>query len=375
MPIYEEKEKLDGKKRYYIRTYVTDENGNSKQITKHNKAWVGLDGKIEAQRQENILKDNVYSNNNDITLEELTNEYIANIEKKLKLSTIKNNKDNIRLYILPYFKNKKIKNITNTDILKWHDYILTKGLSNRFNRDIHLNLVTILNFACKFYNLDKNVASITGNFERPKGSIKKQLNFLTIEEFNNFIIKEDNNIYRNFFTILFFTGMRKGELWALKWEDINFNTNEIYIHNAFNRVNKEITVPKTNKSNRTIVMLTQVIESLKNMKKYKDNDYVFYPNKITSTTLARKCDINCKKANIKKNIRIHDFRHSFASMCIKADVKIEVLSNYLGHENISTTLDIYSHLYPNSQNEIINKIDTFLSKQDQKQDQQNKKAL
>ena len=105
----------------------------------------------------------------------------------------------------------------------------------------------------------------------------------------------------------------------------------------------------------------------KHTKNNTENISDFGLDNIKTTTLCRKCKNNCKNANIDKYIRIHDFRHSFASFCINKNVPIHLLSSYLGHENISTTLDIYSHLYPDSQEQMIQ----ILQKQDQKQDQEN----
>ena len=112
-------------------------------------------------------------------------------------------------------------------------------------------------------------------------------------------------------------------------------------------------LPKTDKSNRKIKMVNKVFDLLKEYVPIC-NQELFGLQKIKPTTLQRKCDNNCKKANITRNIRIHDFRHSFASMCIDKGVPIEVISEYLGHENISTTLETYAHLYPNSQDKLIN---------------------
>lgn len=369
MPIYEEKEKVNGQKRYYIRTYVTDEFGKKKQITKHNKEWIGRDGYWLAYQEESKLKNKKYTEHENMTLKELYDNYInycANIQK-LKRSTIIKKQDDYRLYVEPYFTNNKIlSDITNKDILNWHEWLIkTKKLSLRFNRDIHTFLVTMLNHACKFHDLEKNVASICGNFIQPKGTKKDEMNFLTSKEFEKYIEKENNEIYKCFFTILFYTGMRLGELWCLKWEDVNFETQEININKSYNPRNKEETVPKTNKSNRTIKFLNIVGEKFNEMLKYKIDDYIFGTSKITGTTLRRKNKNNYKCIEKDKRFRIHDFRHSFASMCIDKDVPIGIISEYLGHENISTTLDIYGHLYPNSQDKLI----YLLDKQDQKQDQ------
>ena len=357
--------KVNGKIQYCIRTYITDHRGIKKQTTKHNPEWIGKDGYWLAQQEENRLKNSTVETE-AITYNELINNYMEHIRTKLRPATCVKADDIFRLYVLPYFSGKKVNSTKNIDILKWHDKILKLNFSNRYNRNIHTTLVTLFNFGCKYYGIEKNIPSIVGNFEVPRGTKKNELNFLTLEEFQRFIKFEENPLYKSFFTILFFTGMRKGELMALTWDDINYETNEINIDKAFNPKNGKIMSPKTSKSNRKIKMLPRVIEEFKTLS--KSNSHIFL-NKITPTTLDRKCKNNCKKAEIKKNIRIHDFRHSFASLSITANVKIEIISQYLGHENISTTLDIYSHLYPNVQQQLIDCITAF-EKYDQKYDQE-----
>ena len=379
MPIYEEKVKVNGQKRYYIRTYITSPDGKKKQITKHNKNWIGRDGYWLAYNEENQLKKKKNNGFEDLTLNELTNEYFEHQKKSLKPSTIRKNMDNYNLHIRPVIGFKKIYDLSTKDILEFHDYLEKKEntiknksskrnsnkytLSTEFKQSIHITLSAILNFGLKYYDLKSNVASIVGNFKKAKGSDKKKLNFLTVEEFKKFICYESNNTYKDFFTLLFYTGMRRGELLALTSYDIDFEKNEIYINKSINPKNGTIaTDPKTNKSNRKIKMVKNVREIFS---KYKNIvGTIFGLKTITLTTLQRKCDNNCMRANINKNIRIHDFRHSFASMCIFNGIPIEIISEYLGHESISTTLNTYAHLYPNSQEKLVE----ILDKQDQKQD-------
>lgn len=357
MPVYEEKEKVNGQKRYYIRTYVADGNGNKKQITRHNKEWIGRDGYWLAHQTESDLKNKCEYNVSKLTLFELHTAYLdycSNV-RNLKLSTLTKIRDTYRLYLEPFFAgNRLISEISPKEILEWHEWLIrTKHLANLFNRNIHTTFVTMLNFACKFHGLEKNVASSCGNFESKKGLSKKEMNFLTVEEFKQYIINEKSEIYKCFFTILFYTGMRLGELWCLTWDDVNYEKKEILINKAYNPRNKDITTPKTSKSNRTIKMLCIVEENLKIMEKYKTDNFVFGTNKITGTTLRRKNKNNYKQISQSKRFRIHDFRHSFASLCIDNEVPIGIVSEYLGHENISTTLDIYGHLYPNAQCKLI----------------------
>lgn len=368
MPVYEEKEKTNGQKRYYIRTYITDLNGKKKQITKHNKNWIGRDGYWLAYNEENQLKNKKINKFENMTLNELANEYFEHTKNILKPSTIRKNIDNYNLHICPIIGFKKIYDLSTRDVLEFHDYLEKKEntiknknskrksdkytLSTTFKQSIHTTLNTILNFGTKYYDLKSNVASIVGNFKKSKGTDNKKINFLTEEEFKKFICYESNNTYNDFFTLLFYTGMRRGELLALTSNDIDFQKNDIYINKSINPKNGIMaTVPKTNKSNRKIKMVKTVREILF---KYRNiNGTIFGLKTITLTTLQRKCDNNCVRANINKNIRIHDFRHSFASMCIFKGVPIEIISEYLGHENISTTLNTYSHLYPNSQEKLV----------------------
>lgn len=370
MPIYKEKEQINNQNRWYIRTYITDENGKKKQITRHNKNWIGRNGFWEAQQEENRLRNKIFNSYEEMNLNELYLKYIDTIKKNLKPSSIKKETDNYDLYIKPFLGHKKVFNISTKDIIDFHNFLNEKKiiiknkeskraigehpLSISYKKSIHITLNSILQFGCKYINLKENVARKVGNFKTPKGSKKKEINFLTVKEFDKYIIQEENYIYKAFYTILFFTGMRRGELLALTQNDINFKKNEIYINKSVNPKNGILaTIPKTDKSNRTIKMLDIVSNCLKEFVKESENT-LFGLTKIKPTTLQRKCDNNCVKAQINKNIRIHDFRHSFASMCIEKGVPIEVISDYLGHESISTTLETYSHLYPNSQDKLIN---------------------
>lgn len=370
MPVYEKKGKIDGQKVWYIRTYVENEEGKKKQITVHNKNWVGREGYFQAQQKENELRNKIITNYEQITLNDLFVMYSKYINENLKRSSIIKETDNYKLFIGPRLGNKKVFQLTTRDVVDFQSFLNKQTmtikrkdskrgvgehcLSTTYKRSIHTTLSCMLKFACKYVGLQQNVASLVGNFKTPKGTKTKITSFLTSDQFNEYIQYEKNDIYKTFFTILFYSGMRRGELLALTIDDINFTTNEISIDKAINpRNGKTSTLPKTTKSNRTIKMLGVVSDVLKEYIQ-TSGETLFGLEKIKPTTLQRKCDNNCKKAGINQNIRIHDFRHSFASLCINNGVPVEILSEYLGHENISTTLETYSHLYPNSQDKLIN---------------------
>ena len=174
---------------------------------------------------------------------------------------------------------------------------------------------------------------------------------MTAEQFEKFKEAEKNLFYRNLFNVLFYTGMRRGEFLALTWDDVDFKNNTINISKTLNPklIDQSDDSPKTDKANRTILMLETVRESLLFL---KGNGCDSPSSFATLTTMKRHCDSNCKKIGV-DIFRIHDFRHSFVSLCIEKSIPINVISNYIGHENVSTTWDTYGHLYQDSQNKLV----------------------
>lgn len=384
MPIYTEKikkngksieKKVNGQKQYYIRTYVEDEFGNRKQITRHNKKWLGRDGYIKAMQEEIRLK-NKKINNKVITINDLANEYLKNKKNSIKISTYLKYKDNINNHILPYFNNVRADKITNKNILEWKEvmnnkYIMSnstdleknkinhrnKKLSLSFKQSVFMTFNSIFKYGKNIYDLPNNPVEKVGNFSDIKGQ-KKEMPIISEEQFNNdFLPLIDDEDYKLTYIFLFYSGLRRGEMLGLSWNNIDFDNNTMKIETSLNpkleKYSNINTGVKTNSSIRTLQMLPKVKELLLYLKnKYPNSPKPFY--KITTSTLKRKCDIACAELNI-TNFRIHCFRHSFASMCLDKKVPIEVISQYLGHKKISITLDIYSHLLPNAQQKLLDK--------------------
>lgn len=383
MPIYVEKtkkngksieKKVNGQKQYYIRTYIEDEFGNRKQITRHNKSWLGRNGYNLALQEEIRLK-NKEVINKVITINELANEYLKDIKNNVKLSTYLKYQDNINHHILPYFANARIDKITNKNILEWKElmnnkYIMSnsndleknkinhrnKKLSLSFKKSVYMTFNSIFKYGKKIYNLKDNPVENVGNFTDIKGK-SKEMAIMDENQFNNFLQYIIDDDYKMAYIFLFYSGLRRGEMMALSWENIDFEKNTMKIKNSFNpklaKYSNIYNGTKTDSSNRTLQMLPRVRESLLYLKKkYPNSSKPFF--KITASTLKRKCDNACSEIGI-ADFKIHCFRHSFTSMCLDKGVPIEVISKYLGHKKISMTLDIYSHLLPNSQQKLLDK--------------------
>ncbi|MDW5300145.1 MAG: site-specific integrase [Sedimentibacter sp.] len=185
------------------------------------------------------------------------------------------------------------------------------------------------------------------------------MQFWTVAEFNKFIAAvEDKLISKVCFKILFWTGIRSGELLALTLSDFDYENKTLSITKNYARLNKEdlILEPKTPKSKRVVTIPTflcdLVQEYVSKLYEYEPDERLFQTTKFY---LQHEMNRGCKKSGVKK-IRVHDLRHSHASLLIEMGFSPLLISERLGHENIETTLNTYSHLYPNKQSQVSDKL-------------------
>ena len=198
------------------------------------------------------------------------------------------------------------------------------------------------------------------------------MDFYTLEEFKKFISNEDNIKFKCLYETLYYCGLRKGEARALTWNDINFDTKELRINKNVVQIEGEdsnkymITTPKTKSSVRTLPIpetllndLKMLLESEKLVYGFKKNWFVFgNDNPITNWQVRSRKNELCKLAELKQ-IRIHDFRHSCASLLINNGANITIVAKYLGHTKIDETLNTYSHMFKSKLNDIVNTINNL----------------
>ena len=137
--------KIGGQKQYYIRTYITDEYGNRKQITRHNKEWLGIDGKREAMAEENRLQGQTYINTKNIPFDELCNLFLEYQKEINKESTYYTYYQSIQKWIIPYF-NKKTKDLSQNDFISWRTVIDKSKLSIKAKNQVHILMSNILKY-------------------------------------------------------------------------------------------------------------------------------------------------------------------------------------------------------------------------------------
>lgn len=224
----------------------------------------------------------------------------------------------------------------------------------------------MFNYAVKFYELRSNPLHKTGSIGKKHAD---EMHFWTYDEFTEVMtyFKADDPhdfLFLTVYNLLFYSGIRQGEMLALTQNDFNFESSTVRINKSYARLNKKdiITEPKTPKSKRTIVlpdlnfsMLEKYIHSLVH---YQPSQRLFTLDK---SSITRRLDTAAKNKSIER-IRTHDLRHSHASHLIELGFSPLLIQERLGHENIETTLQTYSHLYPNKQRDVATKLNKVLSK-------------
>ena len=198
---------------------------------------------------------------------ELTEKYRAAKKHKIREHTWKTKNNIIEQKILPYFGEKKVCDITSDDVTDWQNMIQEQRdkkhpFSPAYLKSIHCQLSAILNYAVKNYKLQENVAAIAGNMGTGDS---KEMKFWTKEQYLKFIdamMTKPMSYYA--FEMLYWCGIRLGELLALTKSDFDFKASTVSITKSYQRLNKEdvITDPKTKKSNRVITMPSFLCEEM-----------------------------------------------------------------------------------------------------------------
>lgn len=190
------------------------------------------------------------------------------------------------------------------------------------------------------------------------------MDFYTKDEFDKFISVFDYKpMSKLMLEILFWTGIRSGELLILTLNDLDFDSNAISINKNYARLENEYLIlePKTPKSKR-IIALPEFLS--KDIKEYSTRIYDLQPNArlfpVTKSLLNTEMKRGSNKSGVKK-IRVHDIRHSHASLLIELGFSPLLIAERLGHEKVETTLQTHSHLYPNKQSEIASKLNEISS--------------
>ena len=283
-------------------------------------------------------------------------------KKRLRENTWSVKEHIIRTKILPYFKEKRLSEIKPRDVIAWQNEMLNyrdkngKAYSPTYLKTLHGQLSAILNHAVRFYGLKSNAAATAGCMGSEK---HKEMLFWTKEEYLKFaeaMMDKPQSYYA--FEVLYWCGIREGELLALTPADFDLDKGLLSITKSYQRLKGRdvITDPKTPKSVRVIQMpqfLTDEIRDyLKSLYKVQPDQRIF---EVTKSYLHHEMDRGAKEAGVKR-IRIHDLRHSHVSLLIEMGFSALAIADRVGHESVDITYK-YAHLFPSKQQEMAQKLD------------------
>lgn len=330
-----------------------DYQGNIRQGQKR-----GFKTKREAQEYEREFLTKS-SFNNTMTFQSLYELYIEDMKNRLKENTLLSKEHIISVKILPFFKKLTLDKITPVTIRKWQNGLLEyknkEGgkYSQTYIKTINNQLVAIFNYAVKYHSMQENPCHKAGSIGKKHA---EEMSIWTIEEFNEFISKlKHKPVQYTGFNILFWCGLRIGELLALTVEDIDLDNKKININKSYQRINGRdvVTEPKTPKSKRKIDITDNLVIIIR---EYIDKLYEATPESrmFNCTKYRFEHDIKTysKKAEVKR-IRVHDLRHSHASFLFQSKIDPLTISQRLGHEKIETTLNTYTHLYKEASSKLL----------------------
>lgn len=298
----------------------------------------------------------------NMTFKQLYEEFYEYKKDKVKATTLRSYRRNIMQ--LSEFYELKIKDIRLEHYIAWRKRIGNLDLRDKTKNGYYKLLKTILNYGTKWH--DFNFTSIYNKMEKFNNPNKppQEMKFYTWEEFKQFISVIDDIKWKALFEVLFFCGLRRGELRGLSWDDMDFINNELSVIKNVVQEGESgdyiVTTPKTRTSTRTLPVPERVMNDLHELylqdsKQYGFNQkwYVFGDKEPLSANLLRHKKNDYTKLAGVKQIRIHDFRHSCASVLINNGANIMVVAKFLGHAKIDETLNTYSHLFKNKMDEVV----------------------
>jgi integrase len=299
------------------------------------------------------LDDEVQTKKDALYINVLLETIISDKAKSLKPSSANVYRILGRKHILAYFDKKTVKQIRPIDIKKFQDYLVEIGLGQQTIKIVRVLLKEVFSIAILSEDIATNpVLMVSPPKFRER---KKKVVPFSLDEIDMLLNASDKTL-ENFLGISFFTGMRSGELLALKWDDIDFATDTIAITKTISA--GDIGTPKTRSSEREIEMNNQARHYFKSQKFATGlkNSYIFLNSKSShhtgNTWFYRNYQRVLKELGL--DIRdMHHTRHTFASLMLNNGIDPMWVCNTLGHESLKITLDVYGHFMPKKEKMVL----------------------
>lgn len=293
----------------------------------------------------------------------------------IRESTLDGYRRLVKNYIKPHLGDKKIGSVTTADIQKMYNWLRENGrvnehyekgnaLSDSSVRGIHMMLHEAMDAAVQERIIVKNP---TDGTVIPKANYAPK-NILTEAQLQKFLdVVRQDAVWSDFFYTELTTGMRRGEICGLRWQDFDEKTGRLQIRRAVTGKKGggvKVGETKTEKGTRTIQLPPSTVEILKARKKKSYSDWIFHNPTVPELPLSPQTAYRRMKTLLRyaelPSIRFHDLRHTFATHALTSGVDAKTLSGILGHTNASFTLDTYTHVTTEMQKKASGIVENFL---------------
>lgn len=375
--------KKDGKSYWMFDAYLGKDplTGKDRRTTKRG-FKTQKEAKLGLARLELEISRNGLQQNNNLTVDELTKMWLDTYETTVKKSSFSRTKIIVDKHLMPKFGKLNVQKVTTA---------YCQEVVNEWSKEMKYQRYKLfVNYLKKIFMLGVNMSVIHSNpvlnvivpKQKESGDIEKKVKYYTkteLEIFLDVILEEKNEFFRlrdyTLFRLLAFSGCRIGEILALDWSDLDFKTNEISITKTVTKGEKYYISesPKNSASRRKIILDDKTIVQLKRWKLmqskwlltsgFNKSNFIFTNDKNNFTINAAVTEryIIYRDRAYLHNIGLHGFRHTHASLLFESGASMKEVQERLGHANIKTTMDIYTHVTDSKKVETTEKLVNYVS--------------
>lgn len=382
MPIYKiDGEKVNGYQKYRVVVNWTDKNGKKRTVSRRvagKAAAEAEESRIKAEINAGALPDEVKAA--PMTVSGLMELYKVEKAHDLRATTLAKKVSILNTHVIPSLGSIRLKDLTAEELNAWRREMNDKPLKTTTRNNAYRELRCLLNFGVNRKILRESPLKGVETFRDPYAQADAlRLRYYTKDEYAKYIAEAEKWAEQDgslraygiclFFKIAYMTGMRKGEINALRWSDVE-GGNYVWVRRSLTQKIKGEkwveTPPKTKTSVRRLQMPGKLVEALNEHKERQKrvnrwNESFFIcggPEPIPDTTLENANQKFAEAAGV-KHITVHEFRHSHASVLCNAGVNIKEIARRLGHERVEITLKTYAHLYPKEEEVAVSVLDNL----------------
>jgi len=347
------------------------EHGKTRQryFSTEKEAADALHAMLYEQRQGTLITER------DQTVTQHFERWFAVHKTKIRHSTYLTYRSALDKHILPAFGHLPLRKLTARDLDTFYARKMEEGLSSSRIHALHTVIYMALQQAIRWRLLARNVGE---DVSLPRGTTPHERRTLTPEQAQKLLDVAQGHRLEAMLTLALATGMRRGELLALRWQDIDIKNKRLSVQRSVSRLpgGHRVSEPKTASGKRSITLPPFVIEALQQHRvrqletklnvgpAWEEHDLVFcntYGRFLNSASLYDLFTSLVKKAGL-PHMRFHDLRHSAATILLAMKVPVKVIQELLGHSSITTTLNVYGHVLPSMQEEAMDKMERMFGK-------------